>query len=90
MKECNKCKMERLCAELERLKYTRICLGHDPRPKTNYDMLISKTPEELVELFVSGWYDGPIFWCPVTDVECEEVKDCPECFLSWLKATAED
>ena len=55
---------------------------------TNYDLLISKTPEELAKYLTQAWYDGPVFECParffVGVDRCAEVKDCEDCFLDWL------
>ena len=59
------------------------------KPQTNADRVRAMTDEELAAIFTSGWYDGPCFTCPVTDVECERVVPCDVCFLDWLKAPVE-
>lgn len=54
-------------------------------PKTNYDRIISKSPEELAEIMVSD--------CPPNypkGERCEYEKndgnlDCAACWLDWLK-----
>lgn len=58
-------------------------------PKTHYDEIKAMSVEELAKLFVSGWYDGPLFTCPVEDVECESNVSCDVCFLEWLKSPVE-
>lgn len=58
-------------------------------PMTNADRIRAMSDEELAKLFVSGWYDGPLFTCPVEDVECESDVSCDVCFLEWLKAPVE-
>lgn len=68
------------------------CEGWRPKsvvPKTNYDILISKTPEELAEIMVSD--------CPPNypHGECREYEkndgnlDCSKCWLDWLKSPAD-
>ena len=57
--------------------------------RTNYDLIISKTPEELAEIMVSD--------CPPNypHGECREYEkndgnlDCFKCWLDWLKSPAE-
>ena len=56
---------------------------------TNYDLLISKTPEELAEIMVGD--------CPPNypHGDCHEYErydgnlDCCKCWLDWLKSPAE-
>lgn len=52
---------------------------------TNYDRLISKTPEEL-----ANWA-GEYFGChPAASKEiCMGVSNCAVCWLSWLKSPVE-
>lgn len=50
------------------------------KPQTNYDRLISKTPEELAEKMVDYSYCPPGTACKPT---------CKECWLLWLKAPVE-
>lgn len=62
------------------------CPYGEPKPATHYDRLISKTPEELAELFSH-------LCCPYSvggKVDCNaENKGCKECWLGWLKQEAE-
>lgn len=77
---------DRLIEKLEE----RILYGE--KPKTNYDLLISKAPEELADSFASRC-------CPVKDefYNCGEInkkefswEDCKSCWLDWLKAPVEE
>jgi len=63
----------------------------EAKPQTNYDLVISKTPEELA-IYLSELANGD---CPI-------IGDCPdgmkekttctpsECWADWLKAPAEE
>ena len=57
------------------------------KPQTNYDRLISKTPEEMAEWIESiepaacPWRDDYGDDCPYTD--------CHNCWLGWLRSLAE-
>lgn len=57
------------------------------KPQTNYDRLISKTPEELAKWIESmepaacPWRDDHGDDCPYTN--------CSDCLLSWLKSPVE-
>lgn len=62
----------------------------EPKPQTNADRIRHMSDEELAKLFVSGWFDGPLFTCPVKDDGCESDIPCDVCFLNWLKATVEE
>lgn len=63
------------------------------KKKTHYELVISKTPEELAELF-----KGPLFfnkpWCPLHDNPCRHLDKkeflCETCLLDWLKEEASD
>lgn len=56
------------------------------RPTTNYDSIISKTPEELAEwLWFKTGKCPPFDMCPSPRIPCE-VKDC---WLDWLKQETE-
>lgn len=75
-------------------------LGYDPDPPfyastsipivTNYDRLISKTPEEMAE-FHKNRGCPPIKVCPGTEqlrgIPINEV--CQKCWLDWLKQEAQ-
>lgn len=68
------------------------CYGYEPKPQTNYDLIISKTPEELAENFASRC-------CPLKDqfYNCGKInkkdfswEDCKSCWLDWLRREASD
>ena len=66
------------------IRTTTGCSYHTPKPITNYDRLVSKSPEELAE-----WL-GDKGTCPPG--ECTHMYDgvdCPECWLAWLRQEAE-
>ena len=56
------------------------CIWSSRKPQTNYDLLISKTQEELAEKMVDYSYCPPGAACKPT---------CKECWLSWLKSPVE-
>lgn len=60
----------------------------EPRAVTNYDRLISKTPEELAGLICRTPFREGDF-CPPDLHEwryCTMADGCRKCWLSWLKA----
>lgn len=59
------------------------------KPMTHFDEIKAMSVEELAKLFVSGWFDGPLFACPVKDDGCESDIPCDVCFLNWLKSPAD-
>ena len=61
-----------------------ICPNKIEKPKTNYDHIISKTPEELAESFRVV---VDCEFCPVVvnTKECINGKYCKERWLNWLK-----
>lgn len=52
------------------------------KPQTNYDLLISKTPEELAEFLTE-------YRCVHKAPHCMEVN-CTQCWLDWLKSPVEE
>ena len=50
----------------------------EAKPQTNYDRIISKTPEELAEFLMRT---GACFY---DDCDYCNGKDCDECWLDWL------
>lgn len=60
--------------------YDFIVQYREPEPMTNYDRLISKTPEELAEYLSSICYD---FWKMFVD-------DPKKMWLDWLKSPVDD
>ncbi len=85
MANCHKCKYE-ISAECvprsQKLGYPNCYQS----TVTNYDRIVSKTPEELAELFSH-------LCCPYSvggKVDCNaENKGCKECWLDWLKQEEE-
>lgn len=55
------------------------------KPLTNYDRLISKTPEEMAE-----WLGDKDTCPPGACKHMYDGVDCPECWLEWLKQEATD
>ena len=53
-------------------------------PKTNYDRLISKTPEEL-----AVWINNNSCLCAPGKEPCED-GECEECWLDWLRQEVEE
>ena len=77
------------CGKLPRCKNSWWCaIDYRPtdnvhcfEPLTNYDRIISKSPEELAKF--------------IANIECEPTeacagKSCDQCILEWLKKEAED
>lgn len=84
-----------ICINGKRPSYSASCvecglLRKNYKPMTNADRIRRMTDEELAKLFVSGWFDGPLFTCPVKDVECESDISCDACFMEWIKAPVEE
>ena len=53
------------------------------KPMTNYNRIISKTPEELAE-----WIDtvfAECEWCRPEKIDDDCERDCKLCILDWLK-----
>lgn len=73
-------------------------LGYDPDPPfyapiskpivTNYDRIISKTPEELAEwLYIMR---SRLTCIPDIQIEkCAKKTDCKKCYLEWVKMEGE-
>lgn len=61
------------------------------KPFTNYDLLISKTPEELAEWILREPTIGYFAVCPPgtkDGVDCP-TSPCEQCWLDWLKSPVE-
>jgi hypothetical protein len=57
----------------------------EPVPETNYDRLISSTPEEMAKIIRP--------WCPHEQTGCVHLydkTDCGQCRLDWLRSPAEE
>lgn len=60
-------------------------------PMTNYDLLISKTPEELAEWTCQTQFREGDFCPPEHGWQyCQTADGCRECWLGWLKAPVEE
>ena len=66
------------------------------KPLTNYDRLISKTPEEMAQAIEEFSYD--VVTCPKDKCHLEPMSpydsldrnECRKCWLKWLKSPVED
>lgn len=96
--KCDTCKMKRACNELERMgkvpKHEN-CRCYSPKkPITNYDRIISKTPEELAEWIEtiadcdSCQYSWSLGKCLGGDGTSRGA--CRLKWLNWLKAEADN
>lgn len=65
----------------------RITECEDYRPMTNYDLLISKTPEEMAEWLKTIITECSHCPCSETEAFCE--KTCKELLTEWLKSPAD-
>lgn len=52
--------------------------------KTNYDSVVSKTPEELAE-WIGKVTAGGYGMCAPGHYDCEGKDSCAPCWLEWLK-----
>lgn len=87
MKECNNCKYKDCWEHAEPCDSCTNLMGKPTHcePQTNYDRLISKTPEELAAYMgdVQTWGG-----CPNHGARnCKE--NCADCWLDWLKSPVE-
>jgi hypothetical protein len=57
-------------------------------PMTNYDRIISKTPEELAEWLYVLNDEHCDSVCPPSDPACPSHENCVECWLDWLRQEA--
>ena len=58
---------------------------------TNYDRIISKTPEKLAVWFCQKQFREGDFCPPEHGWQyCQKADGCRECWLSWLKAPVEE
>jgi len=57
------------------------------KPLTNYDRIISKTPEEMAEFLIQDGSCPPERMYPDSCPICDRVtlKVCQQCWLDWLK-----
>lgn len=60
----------------------------EPKPITNYDLLIRKTPEELAE-WIGNVTAGGYGMCAPGHYDCTGKDSCAPCWLDWLKQEVE-
>ena len=71
-----------------KIRYSTGCTYHKQKPMTNYERIISKTPEKMAMWM---WLRG----CPTEEINesCmnnkTKEKSCTRCWLDWLKAPAD-
>jgi hypothetical protein len=75
---------------LERMELMGLTTKH----VTNYDRIVSKSPEELAE-YLAPCACPPIHFDKTVDIDCpvgeEPCKsDCKNCWIYWLKQEAEE
>ena len=82
----------RQCADFEWCKENEECGLFKPKPKTNYDRIISKSPEELAEFLIQDGDCPPERMYPNSCPNCDRVtpKSCYDCWLDWLKQEAKE
>lgn len=88
MKKCNNCGTKS-CANNGKIGVPIGCNDYTPPlPQTNYDRLISKTPEELAEWIMREPFIGCFAVCPpgTKDGEVCPTSPCEQCWLNWLKS----
>lgn len=82
--KCDKCKLKPRCDESKGIRQICSRNGYNSyESQTNYDRIISKTPEELAKFLMRT---GACFH---DDCDYCNGKDCDECWLGWLKQEAE-
>ena len=66
------------------------CCPNATPPLTNYDRIISKSPEELAEFLIQDGDCPPKRMYPDSCPNCDRVtpKVCYDCWLDWLKQEA--
>ena len=72
-------------SEINALKKAYMSLMHRVSPLTNYDRLVSKTPEELADYFS----ELTCFPGANRDI-CKGVANCMDCWLNWLRQEAKE
>ena len=84
---CKRCKYKSTCVASSESDF---CLNYEPRPLTNYDLLISKTTKELAEWMCQTQFREGDFCPPEHGWKyCQMADGCRECWLDWLKAPVE-
>lgn len=85
MEICKRCKLAKKCGASSESDF---CLNYEPSSQTNYDLLISKTPEELAVICEDGC--PPQYECPPIKREEMGLRSvCQKCWLDWLKSPVE-
>ena len=79
------------CSECPASKSDYVQFKTKPKPKTNYDLLISKTPGELAEWLCRTQYREGDFCPPKHGWQyCQMADGCRACWLDWLKSPEEE
>lgn len=86
MANCVTC--DAICERAGQHRVKTDCISYVPKvyPKfrTNYDCIVSKSPEDLVE-YIRVWFPEA---CPPG--RCPGEDYCYKCWLDWLKQEAQD
>lgn len=79
---CDSC--EKYPCSADETKLMLSCPAYSPKPKpvTNYDRIISKSPEELAAYIDE--HTSEAMWCNSPPEECPPEGDCVKCILNWL------
>ena len=64
------------------------CEFQNRKPITNYDLIISKTPEELADYLYATWKEQDAF-CKDVCERCSDISCQPKCWLNWLNEEGE-
>ena len=84
MEICKRCKLAKKCGASSE---SDVCLNYEPRPQTNYDRIVSKTPEELAKYI--DLHTAEAMWCNAPPDDCPPHETCELCILDWLKSPVE-
>ena len=68
------------------------CKEYRTEPITNYNRIVSKSPEELAEFLIQDGRCPPERMYPDSCPNCDRItpKSCYDCWLDWLKQEATD
>jgi len=58
------------------------------KSQTNYDLIISKTPEELAEYI--DLHTAEAMWCESPPKDCPPHEECVKCILEWLRSPVKE
>lgn len=99
--ECRECKYATehngafFCMAQKNMPYVTgdgVCERWKPTYITNYDRIISKSPEELAEFLIQDGDCPPERMYPDSCPNCDRVtlKVCYDCWLDWLRQEVQD